>query len=91
MTFRAQTPTPDNAPTPAPPTTPPLLGDARESARLLGISRTTFFSQLAAGRIGPRPIRIGRCLRFSREEIQRWCAAGCPPRNQWPGTQEREG
>jgi len=79
----------ETASAPAPQVLPQaLLVDAAEAARLLGISRTTFFGQLASGRIGPRPIRIGRCLRFSREEMERWCGAGCPPRSVWEARQE---
>jgi excisionase family DNA binding protein len=52
----------------------------------LQVSRTTVFGLLSAGRFGPRPIRLGRCLRFVRSEIDRWLAAGAPPRSDWPST-----
>ena len=64
------------------PETAPLLVDAAEAARLCHISRTLWFSLLASGR-APKGIRLGKCRRWYVEELKRWCAAGCPPRNRW--------
>jgi predicted DNA-binding transcriptional regulator AlpA len=51
---------------------------------MLSISRTSFFGLLAGGRVGPRPIRFSRrCIRWHRDDVIRWCAAGCPPRARW--------
>lgn len=44
-----------------------LLIDAEEARRMLGISRTTFYTLVGAGRI-PR-IKIGRCARYRRSDI----------------------
>jgi excisionase family DNA binding protein len=54
-----------------------------EVAAYLHISRTTLFGLLSSERFGPRKLRLGRCLRISRLELDRWIAAGAPPRNKW--------
>ena len=64
----------------APP--PVLLVDAREAAKMLAISRTTWYGQLSAGR-APAGCRIGRCRRWSVKELSAWSAAGCPPLSRW--------
>ena len=61
----------------------PLLVNVDHAARLLGMSKTAFTANLAAGKIGPRPIRFGRSVRFSVAELAEWCHADCPPRVQW--------
>lgn len=58
-----------------------LINDS-EAARLLGISRSMFRKQVAAGQV-PQSIKIGRCRRWRREEVRDWARAGCPPRDQW--------
>jgi len=63
------------APAPAP--TPPLLVDAREAARLLGIGKSLFYQLQATGRLPP-PVRLGRAVRWHRETLIRWCEIGCP-------------
>ena len=60
-----------------------LLLTIEGAAALLSMSRTAFKSHLAAGRIGPRAIRFGRSVRFSRDELATWAGAGCPPRERW--------
>ena len=62
----------------------PLLVDALSAARLLGISRTTWYGQLSAGR-APPGCRLGRCRRWSVVELEKWSAAGCPPMAKWDG------
>jgi len=61
----------------------PLLIDLREAARLSGISLSTFLRLERTGRVGPRPIRLGRLVRIDRRELERWIAAGCPSRADW--------
>lgn len=60
----------------------PLVLDAREAARLLGISRSTFLKLHAAGKV-PMPVRFGRAVRWRREEMNEWLAAGAPSRARW--------
>ena len=71
------------APAPAATQAPPLAVNAAEAARLLGIGKSLFYSMLATERFGPRPVRLGRAVRFSRIEIEAWIAAGAPPRARW--------
>jgi predicted DNA-binding transcriptional regulator AlpA len=66
-----------------PPEPPPALIPANEAARLCSISPATFYRKLSAGQIGPRRVRIGTCrgsVRFRRDELVAWIAAGCPDR-----------
>ena len=60
----------------------PLLVDAAEACRLLNIGRSLFFSLKSAGRL-PDPVHLGRAVRWGREELRAWVAAGCPPREVW--------
>ncbi|HUT61701.1 MAG TPA: hypothetical protein VNA25_28010 [Phycisphaerae bacterium] len=70
---------PDTATTTAP---APLLVDAREAARLCGVSRASWWGYNAAGRV-PSPIHLcGRTL-WRRDELAAWIEAGCPARERW--------
>lgn len=60
-----------------------MLLSAEDSAQLLGIGRTLFYSMHSSGRLGPMPIKLGRRTLWNRKELQNWIEAGCPPRNQW--------
>lgn len=51
-------------------TVEPLLLRAGEAALLLGIGRTKVFEMLATGELPA--IRIGRCVRISRDQLERW-------------------
>ncbi len=66
----------------APADAEPLLIDAEEVARLLHVSRSTFYSLDASGRV-PRGVKLGRLRRWSRNELCAWIAEGCPPRVRW--------
>ncbi len=65
---------------------------APEAAKLCGVSRSTWLKLQASGRV-PRPVRLGRCVRWLRSELLAWLAAGCPSRERWdaikPGGQRR--
>ena len=61
----------------------PLLLDARAASAMLGMSRTSFFGLLSAGRIPAPVFRAGRIVRWSSAEIKAWCAAGCPSGDRW--------
>lgn len=61
----------------------PLLLDARQSAELLGMSRSGFLKLHSQGRI-PLPLRLSaRVVRWRRLELERWTEAGCPARDRW--------
>lgn len=61
----------------------PLLLRAEEAARLLAVSRSHFLAMHASGRLGPRPVKLGRAVRWRRLEVEAWCRAGCPSRHRW--------
>lgn len=61
----------------------PLLIDAKQVAELLGIGRSLLYEMQSAGRLGPMPIRLGRAVRWRKEEIESWVAEGCPSRTRW--------
>ena len=52
-------------------------------ARLLGISVRHVRRMEAESLLGPRPIRLGRCVRYRVSEIEEWVAAGAPNRARW--------
>ena len=52
------------------------LMDAIEAARLLGVSRRHFLRLVSSGQ-APRCLRLGRSVRWSRNALQRFIAAGC--------------
>ena len=53
-----------------------------ETARFLRVS-TRHLRALNASRRMPAPIRLGRCVRWSRNELLAWCEAGAPVRDTW--------
>jgi excisionase family DNA binding protein len=63
-----------------------LLITADAAARMLSLSRTTFYGMHSSGHLGPLPIRFGRSVRWRADELRRWVEAGCPPRSQWTHT-----
>ena len=68
-------------------TVEPLLIQISDAARILGISRATFYAWLSAGKIGVKEIRMGDGAHakplFSLVELRAWVSAGCPSREQW--------
>jgi len=60
----------------------PLLLLARAAAALLGVSRATFYRWDKGGLI-PSATRIRGRRRWSRIELGRWLAQGCPSRQRW--------
>lgn len=59
-----------------------LLLDTKQVAELLGIGERTLWRWSRSG-IAPRPIKIGKTVRFSADEIREWVAKGCPHERQW--------
>lgn len=60
-----------------------LLLSAAETAQLLGISRSAFYSLLSSGRIGPLPVRLGRRTLWRRDLLELFVAWNCPPREKF--------
>jgi predicted DNA-binding transcriptional regulator AlpA len=60
----------------------PQLIEATEVAKILGISPRTIWRLKDAGKV-PNPISIGSMVRWRRDEITDWIAAGCPPKAKW--------
>jgi len=55
---------------------------ALEAAKYLKISRAHWYKLVKSGR-APGPIHLGRAVRWRRQELDAWLAAGAPPRVQW--------
>lgn len=63
-------------------TTEQLALTARQAAKLLGISTRHLWALNSSGRL-PAPIRLGRSVRWRRDELQAWLDANCPSRDKW--------
>jgi len=61
-----------------------MMMTADELARELQVSLRTLRSWNEEGRI-PEPAKIGRAVRWPRETIVAWIAAGSPRRRDWEG------
>ncbi|MBX3412820.1 MAG: helix-turn-helix domain-containing protein [Pirellulales bacterium] len=55
----------------------PLLLTAEEFAEMMQISTRTLWRLRSAGLV-PAPVRIGGTVRWNRETVIDWIAAGCP-------------
>ena len=65
------------------PDSPGILIDATTTAKLLGISRSTFFKLLSMEAV-PEPALIGGKIgRWRLAELLEWIDGGCPPRRFW--------
>jgi len=60
-----------------------LVLSAAEVAKLLGISERHLWACHASGKLGPRPIALGRSKRWRVDELHAWVAAGAPARDRW--------
>jgi len=54
-----------------------------ELAKMLKVSLRHVAAMHASGRLGPRPLRFGRAVRYLADETHAWLAAGAPARDQW--------
>ncbi len=60
-----------------------ILLSAADVARVLCLSLRTVRHMDRFGKI-PEPIHVGeRAVRWRRQELIAWCAAGCPKRSSW--------
>lgn len=80
------------------PTAPPPIGDALPDlarlavdaagvARLLSCSERHVWGLHSSGRL-PMPIKAGRAVRWSVDELREWLLAGAPPREKWQAKKE---
>ncbi|MBL9082139.1 MAG: helix-turn-helix domain-containing protein [Planctomycetales bacterium] len=51
---------------------------AKQVAAWLQISERSLWRMRSAGQL-PAPLRLGGAVRWRREELAAWLAAGCPP------------
>lgn len=62
----------------------PALLNKEQVGRLLGgVSVATVERLHANGRLGPRPVRLGKLVRWRRDELEAWIKAGLPCREVW--------
>lgn len=64
-----------------------LLLLASDAAQLLGISKRHLHTLNVSGRL-PRPIHLGRSVRWNASELRAWIDAGCPERSRWEEMKE---
>jgi len=65
----------------------PLLLNAAQTARLLGISRSKIYAMHSAGLL-PLPVSLGGCVRWDRRELQAWLSARNPQTGLLPNRQQ---
>ena len=70
------------------PPDPCCLLTVERAAQLLGIGRTHFYKLHDSGRV-PLPVRLGKSIRWRREELLDWIKAGCPERSAWEAIKKR--
>ena len=58
------------------------FSNTRQVAKMLNVSARHVSSLQVTGRM-PKPIRIGRVVRWSHDEIKAWVEAGCPHQDKW--------
>jgi len=60
-----------------------IMLDSIQTARLLGVARSTFWKLYTQGRT-PEAVRLSdRVVRWRKAEIEAWVHAGCPTRDKW--------
>lgn len=64
------------------------LLNVRDVAARVRVSVRQVWKLASSGRI-PKPVRLGRSVRWRAAELQAWIEAGCPARDQWK--QQRAG
>lgn len=65
----------------------PLVFSAQQLADCLGVSLRHVRRLDSAGKL-PKPIRLGRCCRWSVQEMEQFLAAGAPDRKTWQAMKE---
>ncbi len=65
-----------------------LLLTVDEAAALLNVGRSFIYKLHSSGRL-PLPVRLGRSVRWRRDELEHWVLAGCPERGAWETIRKR--
>lgn len=60
----------------------PVLWTMKDVARQLGISHMQWW-RMSRRKLTPTPVRLGRCVRWLREEIILWLRAQAPDLKTW--------
>lgn len=72
----------------------PILVKRKDTAFVLQMSQRKLDRLRAAGKIGPREIKLGGGVFFSRAELERWVASAkngsLPDRAEWMALNERK-
>lgn len=68
-------------------TTALLIPDTTAAA-MAGVSRATWHRLRAAGKLPPA-VKLGRSVRWRRDEVVQWISAGCPPARVWDAMTKR--
>jgi predicted DNA-binding transcriptional regulator AlpA len=68
----------------------PLAVSAKDLAKMLAVSIRQVWRLNSAGKL-PRPVRLGGSVRWRRDEIVAFVAAGCPDRKVWEAVNSRGG
>lgn len=72
---------------------PALAVDTATAAKMIGMSRSHFYTCDATGEIGPIPMRCGGKRLYSVAELAAWVNSGMPSRSRWleiwPGIRDR--
>lgn len=63
-----------------------LLIPDTAAAALAGVSRAHWHRLRAADKLPPA-VKLGRCLRWRRDEVVAWIQAGCPDGRTWAAMQ----
>jgi excisionase family DNA binding protein len=58
-----------------------ILWTAKQVAEALQVSTRTLWRMLASGQL-IEPLKIGRSVRWRKQELLEWIAKGCPKRSQ---------
>jgi len=59
-----------------------LAVNVTQLAEMLSVSSRSIWRLSDSGKL-PKPVRLGRSVRWNRREIEEWVEAGCPSRRQW--------
>ena len=68
----------------------PLLLTLKQVAELLSVSERHVHKLNSSGRL-PRPVRLGRSVRWRRVELESWVEAGSPDRARWETINKKGG
>ena len=68
----------------------PLAYSAEQLGKKLGVS-LRHVRRLNSSGLLPRPVRLGRSVRWGADEFHAWLLAGAPPRDRWEKERKHSG